>query len=56
MRKFHVQRFDHFPRFGTGQFTDEVTFSPTFRPRFFSILSGFIRLLIDGELDHFQKA
>ena len=48
MRKFHVQRFDHFPRFGTGQFTDEVTFSPTFQPCFFAIVSRFIRLLISG--------
>ena len=34
---------------------DEVTFSPTFRPGFFKIMSRFIRLLIGGELDHFQN-
>ena len=42
--------------FGTAsQFTDEVTFSPTFQPGFFAIVSRFIRLLISGEPDHLQR-
>ena len=41
--------------YGTSQFTDKVTFSPTFRPGFFAFVR-FIRLLIGGELDHFQKS
>jgi hypothetical protein len=41
--------------FGTSQFTDEVTFSPTFQPCFFAIVSRFIRLLISGEPDHLQR-
>ena len=38
-----------------SQFTDEVTFSPTFQPGFFAIVSRFIRLLISGEPDHLQR-
>ena len=46
-----------FENLGLGRrSTDEVTFSPTFRPGFFAIFVGFIRLLISRELDHFQKS
>jgi len=41
---------------GLGQFTDQVTLSPTFRPGFFKILERFIGLLIGRERDHFQKS